>query len=1132
VASADMTGAGSTAESTTDHSILTVERYNPVFSAVVPEGTQEERIGLPETLRAIFALPEDAEDSSFIQEEPAADTSDGTLQYDYFNYGYICPEDADARYARGERVIYTITYAARNEDGTPADDSGETAYRVYGHLPGVSEGEARWFTCTEEGQITGFIENIPVTWEDVTGYDGNTPGTYRYAAVLADYTYDGEQPYAEILVEPAEAAGAFDDHEHEEEELAGEEAPVSQPMGIAPLSINGNNGANDTNGDAIMVANAPTSGNVLTDINQYDTTLNGTVTVPGIWSDYINTMWMNKAYNSFAWKPADETGAWNGWAWDGTTAVSGESGTSQTNPKHLPETTAYTNPHNNKSCKIYQVYSGQQLRYAMGNMTGDDYIYLEANINLNGSEYAWPTLNRSNRGLRINGQGHTIYNLGITSNKSNSSGGNEGSFAKNYYSLEITDLTFANVKIVNTTTDTNDQNKYTGLFYSTILSDNNAQRILRNVEVMDSLFFGRDIVSPLGAVGGLNTLTISGCSTHDNYIYGRNHLGGFCTNINGGTVTNCGTWNTLMCGTGGHSSGFIPCFSQGGNTIRNCFTSVELYGSRYVGGFTTILGGNISNCYATGKVEGYTEIGGFLATTGEEEQTINNCYSTCLVGLRSPADIQGGFAAPYASGTSNNNVLHIQNAYAGGEVGNTDTNLDDPVDVGGFFSLSSLSIIDTGSLNHNYYDKQTTAMREWACGDTKTLAGVSGVLTTTSAKGGTGLASGGYGSTGFQGFSDNSAWVYTAEHYPQLKVFAAPNASDWGGVPVDVVKANSLASTATVFLDTWDSGYDWDAFGMRSDEEESYNRSYEADHVGYAYTYDTVRSIVSDAPVTSTAGWEHMIPGGAPVDENNDGAVESGVHAMDITAQDGITILAPGMDWFRIRESSGSATGSRPIRLISFALVEAGPDVTVSGGSIFDHKSGVKLTLMDSVTPNLVVGMHDQLAWSVAEQYPYPTSGAFFAAEPANMDPDMTEAENAWVYTEIWTAEQLPDGSYVTDGAVGWGSEKLVPLSLVPVTGNPVDTTEQQRWNGEIPHYTAGFQDEKYIINYYWMLKDGRYRTDTKIVTVTPFIYRPELPMTGGMGVAPFCFGGAACLGLAAGLLFVRRKRHREKGST
>ena len=308
--------------------------------------------------------------------------------------------------------------------------------------------------------------------------------------------------------------------------------------------------------------------------------------------------------------------------------------------------------------------------------------------------------------------------------------------------------------------------------------------------------------------------------------------------------------------------------------------------------------------------------------------------------------------------------------------------MSNPVNAGGFLSTTPIKEANN-TFKNCYYDKQATAMREWVAGDNKTVTGstgIVGVLTSTTTKAGTGLASGSNGSgasKGFRGFTDNSKWVFTPEHYPQLAVFANASTANWlTAERADLVKAYSLASTATVFLNTWDTGYDWDNNGVRSANQLSYNRTLastgKTNHKGHAESYDTVREIVSDAPVTSTANWEHMIPGGAPADWDNNGQADG--HAMDISGSGGIVIQGPGMDWFKISETVNGQTGYRPIRLISYMRLDAGPDRLLTAGTSYNHRSDVSLTMMDKVTDNRVV------ACMTARYGPRPRPAATLAA--------------------------------------------------------------------------------------------------------------------------------------------------------
>ena len=83
--------------------IRSFERIDPVYDEAVELGTAQESLHLPDTLRAIVDIPEELDVTTFVQAAPEADTSDGSTSFDYYWYGYVAPQDADALVEAGER---------------------------------------------------------------------------------------------------------------------------------------------------------------------------------------------------------------------------------------------------------------------------------------------------------------------------------------------------------------------------------------------------------------------------------------------------------------------------------------------------------------------------------------------------------------------------------------------------------------------------------------------------------------------------------------------------------------------------------------------------------------------------------------------------------------------------------------------------------------------------------------------------------------------------------------------------------------------------------------------------------------------------------------------------------------------
>ena len=183
---------------------------------MVERGISLDELQLPASLRALVPLTDSQKSSEFEQMQPAADTSDGYETYDYYWYGYVAPRDAATRYENGERVVYYITYAGRDDSGKETSSVGEVAYRVYGTMGG---GEASWYACNEGGIPNARIVDVDVSW-DVADLDLSATGTYYLDGALTDSVYTSDTvPRAQVFVQEPQSctcgAGA-DAEEHAE----------------------------------------------------------------------------------------------------------------------------------------------------------------------------------------------------------------------------------------------------------------------------------------------------------------------------------------------------------------------------------------------------------------------------------------------------------------------------------------------------------------------------------------------------------------------------------------------------------------------------------------------------------------------------------------------------------------------------------------------------------------------------------------------------------------------------------------------------------------------------------------------------------------------------------------------------
>ena len=141
-------------------------------------------------------------------------------------------------------------------------------------------------------------------------------------------------------------------------------------------------------------------------------------------------------------------------------------------------------------------------------------------------------------------------------------------------------------------------------------------------------------IYPVGGLVGRSEDSEIINSSFEGYISGSSETGGL-VGLNIGTVNNCG-FDGEVLGTGQGAGGLV-----GGNygTIINCTACAIVTGEMWVGGLSgSNIMGKINDSYSTGCVLGNQEVGGLI---GGNKGSIENCFTTSDV---SGATYVGGFA--------------------------------------------------------------------------------------------------------------------------------------------------------------------------------------------------------------------------------------------------------------------------------------------------------------------------------------------------------------------------------------------------------------------------------------------------------------------------------------------------------
>lgn len=729
----------------------------------------------------------------------------------------------------------------------------------------------------------------------------------------------------------------------------------------------------------------------------------------------------------------------------------------------------------------FHVYTAETLSYVMARFTGNvnGTVYLERDIDLNGAEYGWPNT-RMVQGQVFDGKGHTVYNLGIAAAQQNSRAG----FITTFAGSTLQNVTFNNAYIINDANTINNGKVGTGI----IGYAEGANERIANVHAVNSVSVcSEQAGTVLGRMVGSDAV-ITGCSAENCTVFGQDHVGSLTAALVGLNsqpiaVSNSFTTGCVVISTGSHSGGFISCGS--GLNVSECFTDVSVYGMSKTGVFTGGLNGtvNISNCFASGFIEGSTMVGGFI---GEQENagnadviTVTSCYTSALVGLNYSGESMGGFIGDIDSRVEG---ATFTDCYAAGEVGTVSTAItataSQPDKVGGFVGSIGLA---GASFTSCYYDKQLTAMRECGVGGNAAgadISGVTGILTTATEKTGAGL-SGLPGTSGFTGFANDTAWVFDSgsANFPQLAVFRDAAAAVWGTEAAKLVRAYSRSSTSGVVLDTWDYQYDMATGTLGSVPLPE-------------TTYDTARDITSDFLLTSNASVSRWTRTGVQNGADGSGA-SSTVNGetrdvLDLKFQNGQYLcdeLVPGTEWLRVYTKVDGAVGSRRMRVIPTAAIEAGESAVVSGmDSLYDHRSDVEMYY--STAAYSAVHYTDYPGDPDSDGYCDVDAGAIsFAAG------DSADGSRLFVYARRITGIDTETGAIDTtdaggDTLIGWSDSN--PLRITSGSGAQAAATYAEEFRGDAQFTNT---DARYLVSYLWLLSDGRVIQDAKIIRTvkTPF---------------------------------------------
>ena len=763
----------------------------------------------------------------------------------------------------------------------------------------------------------------------------------------------------------------------------------------------------------------------------------------------------------------------------------------------------------------YEVTTAEQFRYCLVNHNS---FKLMKDIDLGGYlGRNWTTPEASTNRWIADGNGHTVFNYYVntsdTTLKLQSLFG--GSSAK--------DTIIKNLRISNASSRS--KASHVGILIAGI---NNI--LIEKCTVENSIVRGVAFISGLVCRAGIygqdtnNWNTIDNCYVRNTYVYADTKISSSSEADFACAVQICSNapaniYNTFavdgdVISVAGHNSGFASCtFSF---DVQNCFTNVDVYGYGDAAGFGGSVGGTFKNCYSSGKIEGMNYIGGFIGVV-DRGAVIDSCYSTAMVGLSGQVKNAGGFigscGVSMVGGSDDSIVSTMNNCYAAGEVGSIETDSDigrtTSQTVAGFMGYANSNT----TTNNCYYDKQTTAMKEWASGASQNVSGIKGMLTTTSTKSGVGMTDANW--TALGGAYNNSLGD---GYYPQLTVFSNPTTftnTNWMSQEElnNLIKAYSQASVSTVKLNTYDTDY--------------------AGNPLPTTTYDTVRDVTAKFPLTSDSNiaWARCGVTGSATLATGNGAKSNAFTEVGSSATSVIDLYQqgdtwygdhpmPGVDWARVTATVGGQVGTRALRVCPRVGIEAGLSQTIGRGESYDHANDVQMVystgarMTDDNTKNdYTYGVYpdDPLE---SRQQQLLSASAFANLSALTTKYKQTGQNDAFsnvdaLYMER-TATDLATGVPTAATASGGKLNEVKIYEVLSentdgsvVLGNQIDLTNQaqaDKWNGNTAFATDSIH-KIYSVQYVWSLADGRYVTDTKRIEYPKLTHNVSISVENVEGI-------------------------------